>query len=153
MSALSTGRFFGWLKRLFGGEVDDAEPSSPQKSLAAAILVGLLICGAVAFAIAMRIPALSQPSKGALIKQALKRQAATLNDAISLGDIAIAGQLFAELGPLLRAMNDEPAYDEVPLRYCKLAALHVANGADALYRQIPVWAERRQFEQAIARCE
>lgn len=89
---------------------------------------------------------------GAVAKRVLAGHAAELREAMRVGDIAAAGPLFASLRSVLETMKSDPAYDREPLRYCRLAATHLARGADALFQQSTVWSQSQQFDAALAEC-
>lgn len=156
---MSASGFRSWVKRIFGGDPGTAAvlPASPRKLALAGVLVTAMAALAAMGVIQRWQEWRSgeerrEASAGQVARTTLARHAEHLIAASKIGDQSAARSLFAALTPMLERMNDDPAFDVLPLRYCKLAAAHLASGVAALDARLFFWGDRAQFDAAMERC-
>lgn len=81
----------------------------------------------------------------------LTQLAGDLQAADARGDRAAAANLADPLTATLRRLNDTPGIERSPLHNCRLAAVQLVQGVDAVHNG-GRWQSRDRFENALNAC-
>lgn len=137
------------------GEQFKAAPRWQQRFIAVVLLCGVVGGGLAALDYAKGMRAGSDDAQ--LIKQELAPIADQLDRAQKLGDRAAVEALLDPILKVTSRYNDLPAaqleaVERSSLRYCVLAARHLAGGVSDVY-QTGSWPEKSQYEAALDACK